>query len=32
VIYIYLSRIGRRRRAAPEQDRDADMGQLRAAE
>jgi hydrophobe/amphiphile efflux-1 (HAE1) family protein len=32
VIYIYLSRIGRRRRAAPDQDRDADMGQLRAAE
>ncbi|HEY3640692.1 MAG TPA: efflux RND transporter permease subunit [Xanthobacteraceae bacterium] len=32
VIYIYLSRIGRRRRSALEQDRDADMGQLRAAE
>jgi hydrophobe/amphiphile efflux-1 (HAE1) family protein len=32
VIYIYLSRIGRRRRSAPEQDRDADVGQLRAAE
>jgi len=32
VIYIYLSRIGRRRRSAPEQDREADVGQLRAAE
>jgi hydrophobe/amphiphile efflux-1 (HAE1) family protein len=32
VIYIYLSKIGRRRRSAQEQDREAEIGQLRAAE
>ena len=32
VIYIYLSKIGRRRRSAHEQDREAEIGQLRAAE
>ncbi|HEV3372291.1 MAG TPA: efflux RND transporter permease subunit [Xanthobacteraceae bacterium] len=32
VIYIYLSKIGKRARAAPEQDREVDVGQLHAAE
>jgi hypothetical protein len=32
VIYIYLSKLGKRRRAAPEQDRVVDLGQLHAAE
>ncbi len=32
VIYIYLSKIGKRRRSAKEQDREAEIGQLRAAE
>jgi hydrophobe/amphiphile efflux-1 (HAE1) family protein len=32
VIYIYLSKIGKRARAAPDQDREVDVGQLHAAE
>jgi Cu/Ag efflux pump CusA len=32
VIYIYLSKLGRRRRSAREQDAEVDVGQLRAAE
>ena len=33
VIYIYLSKLGKRRRTAKEQDEhEADLGQLRAAE
>jgi hydrophobe/amphiphile efflux-1 (HAE1) family protein len=32
VVYIYLSKLGKRRKSAQEEDREVDVGQLRAAE
>jgi Cu/Ag efflux pump CusA len=32
VVYIYLSKLGKRRKSAQEEDREAEIGQLRAAE